>query len=254
MVAMNVWPTDGADGSVATEARWRKMGRHWAPNGVAPGIGGELAPTLAGTNLTIKNGAAWVDGHFCELAGDQVLTVTANGLAVVRFDPAANTAELVYRDGVTSPAQSLTGVWEMAVAQIVGSALVDRRGSVTITRDVTIKNATFDANGLFTLTAAMVGLSTIDGVIWGWFNATNNPTGQATQIVAGQAYRASATSFVLTGYAFVHPGGTMSRIGGGTFTELYVSAWGKPPLPGAALFGPQAETRPAGELEPEPEG
>ena len=128
MVAMNVWPTDAADGSVATEARWRKMGRLWAPSGVVDNAGGEMVPTLAFPNLTIKNGACWVDGHYCELLGDQVLGVTANGLAVVRFDPAANTADLVYRDGVSVPAQNPTGTWEQPIAQIVGSALVDKRG------------------------------------------------------------------------------------------------------------------------------
>lgn len=127
MVAMNVWPTDAADGSVANEARWRKMGRHWAPTGICPGVGGDMKPSLAGTNLTIQAGAAWVDGHFCELLGSQVLTVTANGLAVVRFDPAANTAELLYRDGVSVPAQSPTGTFEMPVALITGSVLKDRR-------------------------------------------------------------------------------------------------------------------------------
>lgn len=128
MVAMNVWPTDGADGSVSSEARWRKMGRVWTPSGVAGGVGAELQPTLAFPNLTIKAGAAWVDGHYCELLGDQVLAVTANGLVVVRFDPAANTAQLLYLDAVSVPSQSPTGIWELPIARITGSALVDYRG------------------------------------------------------------------------------------------------------------------------------
>lgn len=127
MVAMNVWPTDGADGSVASEARWRKMGRIWAPSGVIGAQGGEMKPTLAMPNLTVKSGAAWVDGHYAELPSDQVLTATANGLAVVRFDPAANTAELLWRDGVTTPAQSPTGIWELPIASTSGSTLTDRR-------------------------------------------------------------------------------------------------------------------------------
>lgn len=130
MVAMNVWPTDAADGSVASEARWRKMARLWVPTGVASGTGGAMQPTLAFPNLTIKAGSCWVDGHFCELPGDQVLAVTANGLAVVRFDPAANTAQLLYLDGVTVPAQSPTGTFEMPVAKIAGSALVDLRSII----------------------------------------------------------------------------------------------------------------------------
>jgi hypothetical protein len=127
MVALSVWPTDAADGSVASEARWRKMGRYWVPSGVLAGQGGELAPSLAFPNLTVQSGAAWVDGHYAELPSNQVLTVTANGLAVVRFDPAANTAELLWRDGVSTPAQSPTGTWELPIAQTIGSALTDRR-------------------------------------------------------------------------------------------------------------------------------
>lgn len=127
MVAMNVWPTDAADGSVASEARWRKMGRLWTPSAVMMGAGGDMVPSLAGTNLTVKAGAAWVDGHYCELLGDQVLTVSANGLAVVRFDPAANTAELLWRDGASTPAQSPTGTWELPIAKVAGSVLTDVR-------------------------------------------------------------------------------------------------------------------------------
>lgn len=130
MVAMNVWPTDAADGSVATESRWRKMARQWIPSGVIAGIGGQLAPTLAYPNLTVQAGAVWIDGHYGDLPGAQVLAVTPNGLAVVRFDPAANTCELLYRDGVVNPSQTVDGTWELAVAQLSGSALIDRRGNV----------------------------------------------------------------------------------------------------------------------------
>lgn len=131
MVAMNVWPTDGAAGSVATEARWRSMGRAWTGSGVITGVGLELAPTLAMPNLTVKAGACWVDGHYCELTSDQVLTATANGLAVVRFDPAANTADLLWRDAVSTPAQSPTGTWELPIAKTVGSVLTDLRARYT---------------------------------------------------------------------------------------------------------------------------
>jgi hypothetical protein len=127
MVAMNVWPTDGADGSVANEARWRKMARHFTATGVLVGVGNGLAPSLAMPNLTVKDGAAWVDGAFCELLGTQVLTATANGIAVVRFDPAANTAELLWRDGVTVPAQSPTGTYELLIASTSASVLRDER-------------------------------------------------------------------------------------------------------------------------------
>jgi hypothetical protein len=127
MVAMNVWPTDGAAGSVANEATWRKMARLWAASGIAVGVGAEMAVTLAFPNLTVRAGACWVDGHFCELTGDQVLTVTASGIVVVRFDPVANTAQLLYLDGVTNPNQSPIGTYELVLAQMSTSILTDRR-------------------------------------------------------------------------------------------------------------------------------
>lgn len=130
MVAMNVWPTDAADGSVSSEARWRKMARYWVSTGVCAGQGADMLPTLAFPNLTVKAGACWVDGHYCELPGDQVLAVTANGLCVVRFDPAANTAQLLYLDGVSTPSQSPTGVYEIPIAKITGSTLADWRSLV----------------------------------------------------------------------------------------------------------------------------
>jgi hypothetical protein len=125
MAALNTWPTDAGDGSVANEARWRKMGRLWAPSGVAGPA--DLKPTLTFPNLTVAAGVAWVDGHFVESLGSQVLTVTANGLAVIRFDPAANLAELLYRDGATVPSQSPSGTWELPIAKLTGSALTDVR-------------------------------------------------------------------------------------------------------------------------------
>lgn len=127
MADMSVWPTDGSDGSVATEARWRKMARLWAPSAVVKGAGGELAPTLAMPNLTIQSGACWLDGHYTELPASTVLTATANGLAVARVDPTINKAELVWRDGVTTPTQTPEGVWELPIYKTVASAGTDLR-------------------------------------------------------------------------------------------------------------------------------
>ena len=124
---MSVWPTDAADGAVSSEARWRKMARYWESTGVAQGQAGEMAPTLAALNVTVQAGACWVDGHYCELAGAQVLAVTANGLVVVRFDPAANTAELLYRDAAVALTQNPAGQYEIAVAKMAAAALTDMR-------------------------------------------------------------------------------------------------------------------------------
>ena len=127
MADMSVWPTDGGDGSVATEARWRKMARLWAPSAVVKGAGSELAPTLAFPNLTIATGAAWLDGHYTELAASTVLTATANGLAVARVDPTINKAEIVWRDGATTPTQTPEGIWELPLYKTVASVGTDLR-------------------------------------------------------------------------------------------------------------------------------
>ena len=78
MAILTVWPTDDAAGAITSEPRWRKMARYWAPTGVAAGIGGEMEPSLAASTITVKSGAAWVDGHYVEQATDQTLTATAN--------------------------------------------------------------------------------------------------------------------------------------------------------------------------------
>jgi hypothetical protein len=133
MVAMNVWPTDAADGAVTSEARWRKMGRLWAPSGPAAGVGGELKPSYLFPNLTVKNGAAWADGHYCELNADQVfggLNAASVGLVVVRFDPTANTAELLYLDAATTPTQNPTGIWEVPIARLSGGVMTDARNMI----------------------------------------------------------------------------------------------------------------------------
>jgi len=137
MPDLAVWPTDGAgpggDGSVSSEARWRKMGRLWVPSGVEDsplGVGGgfgSLAPTLvAGPTINVAIGSAWLDGHYAELTAPASVPATANGLLVVRFTPADNHAELLYRDAATAPTQTAT-TWELAIAQMTAGAIADRR-------------------------------------------------------------------------------------------------------------------------------
>lgn len=132
MPDLTVWPTDGADGSVSSEARWRKMARPWVPSGVDAsllglGAGNGLAPTLvAGPTINVTAGACWLDGHYAELTTPASIPATANGLLVVRFTPADNHAELLYRDAATTCTQTLA-TWELPVAQMVAGALKDIR-------------------------------------------------------------------------------------------------------------------------------
>ena len=123
------------------------------------------------------------------------------------------------------------------------------RGLTIRTRN--FDGATFDGNGLFTVTAADMGLTAISGLVWNaWINL--NPTGQTAQLVPGQAFRASPTTYVLPMHVFQHPNGTMSRIGT-TPAAVYVVAWGTVAatlLP--APDEPPALAKPAPDEEAEP--
>jgi hypothetical protein len=123
MPDLAVWPTDGADGSVASEARWRKMARYWVPSGVTSG----LTPALiAGPSITVQIGAAWLDGHYAELTAPATVPVSANGLLVLRFTPADNRCELLYRDGASTPTQT-DPTWELPLAKMTAGAMTDLR-------------------------------------------------------------------------------------------------------------------------------
>lgn len=126
MADLTVWPTDGAaDGSVSSEARWRKMARMWVPSGVR--LAGDLAPALvAGPAIQTAPGGCWLDGHYAELAAQATIAASANGLLVVRFTPADNHAELLYRDAATVPTQT-DPTWELPIASMAAGAIADRR-------------------------------------------------------------------------------------------------------------------------------
>ena len=129
MPDLAVWPTDGADGSVSSEARWRKMARLWVPSGIdmQPGAVTSLQPTLvAGPTINVAAGACYVDGHYCELSAPASVNVTANGLLVVRFTPADNHAELLWRDAATTPTQT-DPTWELPIASMTAGAMTDLR-------------------------------------------------------------------------------------------------------------------------------
>ena len=77
------------------------------------------SPTTAWGHVTVGAGAAWIDGHYCEQLTSSSVAVTSNGLVVIRLSPAANTFELLYRDGATTPTQT-TATWELPIARMTG--------------------------------------------------------------------------------------------------------------------------------------
>jgi hypothetical protein len=106
------------------------MARMWVPSGVdasALAVAGGLAPTLvAGPTINVAAGGCWLDGHYAEIANPSSVPATANGLLVVRFTPADNHAELVYRDAATVPVQTLT-TWELPIASMAAGVMTDAR-------------------------------------------------------------------------------------------------------------------------------
>lgn len=130
MPLLTGWPTDAGDGSVSTEERWRKMAQLWAPSGVVDGYLDRLDPDLSGSTVTVGAGGAWIDGHYAEQLTSSSVSVTSNGLVVIRFTPADNVFELLYRDGATTPTQT-DATWELPIAQMSGGAMTDLREFVT---------------------------------------------------------------------------------------------------------------------------
>jgi len=110
------------------------MARFWVPSGVdnTPlGVGGgasALAPTLvAGPTINVAIGSCWMDGHYAELTTPASVPASANGLLVVRFTPADNHAELLYRDAAVLPPTQTAATWELAIASMAAGAMADRR-------------------------------------------------------------------------------------------------------------------------------
>src|SRR5205085_4028332 len=103
-MATRIWPTDGADGSVATEFRWRAMARTWRMSGILPEEPltnwGEFQAVFTPPNvLNVNPGAAWVDGHFVINEDILELPITDPGLAVLHVDPATNSAAVIWKAG-----------------------------------------------------------------------------------------------------------------------------------------------------------
>jgi len=120
-------PFDQGPGATATAPRWRQMARNFCGSGVIPGYLNQMTPTLAGTNLTIASGGVMCDGMYGENAGPKTFAVSAAGIAVARMDPTARSISFAWLANATTYTQNLTGIFEVPIAMVVNSALVDFR-------------------------------------------------------------------------------------------------------------------------------
>jgi hypothetical protein len=121
------YPYDTGPGASATVSRWRGMARTFANTGIVPGYGNQLAPSLAGSVVTINTGACWIDGFYGEVITTKTISVSGNGMVVARMDPTARTISFVFVPNQTSPTQSLTGIYEIPLMQITGTTGRDIR-------------------------------------------------------------------------------------------------------------------------------
>jgi microcystin-dependent protein len=126
-IVENYFPFDSGDGSGATETRWRLMARLWYGSGIVPNYLNSMAPSLAGSVVTVAPGAVWLDGFYGESSTSKPFTISGSGLIVAHMDPASNQITIAWAPGVTGPTQTPTGIYEVAIARITSGAMVDIR-------------------------------------------------------------------------------------------------------------------------------
>lgn len=121
------FPFDSGPGAGATQARWRVMSRTLGTSGIIPGYLNSMAPTIAGSVVTINTGAAWIDGFYGEITSTtpaKNVTVTGAGMVVACADPTDHSVKIFFRAGQVTPAQPTNGqgIFEIPLAQITGTS------------------------------------------------------------------------------------------------------------------------------------
>jgi hypothetical protein len=103
------------------------MARLFYGSGVVYGYLNSLAPTLAGSVVTIQAGACWIDGYYGEISSGNTKTVavTGTGTVVARMDPTAR--QVVFAFTTQALQQNLTGVFEIPIMQITSGVGKDIR-------------------------------------------------------------------------------------------------------------------------------
>ena len=125
----NYFPFDTGPGATATPARWRLMARLWSGSGVISAYSSTLTPSLAGSVVTVQPGAAWIDGYYGEInvGSPKTVSISGNGMVVVRMDPTLRQILVVFVAGQTVPTQVPNGIYEVPLMQVVGSTGTDIR-------------------------------------------------------------------------------------------------------------------------------
>lgn len=123
----NFFPFDTGSGAGATPARWRLMARTWATSGILPRYLNQMAPTIAGSVVTIDTGAAWIDGFYGENGAIKNISATGNGMVVVRADPNSRQIVIAFVANQSVPTQSLVDIYEIPVCRVTAGVITDIR-------------------------------------------------------------------------------------------------------------------------------
>lgn len=123
----NYFPFDTGPGSSATAARWRLMARLFNGSGVIYNFLNALAPSIAGSVVTVQPGAVWIDGYYGEIDSPKGVGVTGNGMVVARMDPTARQVVLMFVANQTVPTQNKSGIYEVPIMQVTGATGRDIR-------------------------------------------------------------------------------------------------------------------------------
>ena len=177
----NYFPFDTGPGSSATASRWRLMARVWQGSGVIANYLNNMSPSIAGSVVTINTGAVWIDGYYGEIDSPKTVSISGNVIVVARMDP---TARQILLTSVTTPTQTLTGIYEVPLARVTSGTLVDIRqfagGAGAIQPGLMMDHGGGTAppgwllcNGASYLRTDFPGLFTAIGTTWGAADGTH---------------------------------------------------------------------------------
>jgi hypothetical protein len=114
---------------VTTELEWSRMARLWQMDGVVTDdpTASDLKVTIAGSNISIAAGEAWINGFYYKNSATKTIAitnnaggVTRNDRVVLRSDQSGNVVTAVYVTGGASPpvlSVDEAGVYEFSLAK-----------------------------------------------------------------------------------------------------------------------------------------